>query len=48
MKQVLGKVRHVRDDLQRHLEQGVEAGQEKRVRERHRTKMSGDDRELAK
>ena len=48
MKQVLGKVRPVRDDLQRHLEQGVEDGQENRVRERQRTKMSGDERGLAK
>ena len=46
MKQVLGKVRPVRDDLQRHLEQGVEDGQENRVRER--TKMSADERGLAK
>lgn len=48
VKQVLGKVQPVRDDLQRHLEQGVEAGQGNRVRERHRTKMSGDERGLAK
>lgn len=42
MKQVLGRVQPVRDDLQRHLEHGAVEGQANRIRERHRAKKFGD------
>lgn len=38
MKQVLGGVQPVRDDLQRYLEHEVVEGRGKRIRERHRGK----------
>lgn len=48
MKQVLGRVQPVRDDLQRHLEHGVVEGQGNRIRERHRADVWGQGRGLGK